>query len=72
MDIPNTPPPRIVLFEPFADCGLIEVYPTGLRHQAAFNRAKAAHLLDEAFVLEAQAAEAELAGTPWSRPVKNG
>jgi hypothetical protein len=67
MPIPNTPPPRIVMFEPFADCEPMQVFPTGLREQASANRESAARLLQKAFELEAMAAEAELAGTPWRR-----
>lgn len=58
--ISNTPPPRIALFEPFADVEPVEVFPTGLRDEAKWKREAAARLLDEAFDLEAMAREAEL------------
>jgi hypothetical protein len=48
------------MFEPFADAGLVKVFPTGLREQATWKREAAAKLLDEAFELDAMAREAEL------------
>lgn len=57
---PHTPPPRVVMWRPFADSEPMQSFPGGYRESAQRCREQAARLLSEAFELEAMAAEAEL------------
>ena len=65
MSVPNMPPPRIVVWEPFADCEPMDAYPTGLRQEAEYHRRRAAWHQEQAFELAAMAREAELTGVPF-------